>query len=46
MHLSVLAVRERIHEPEGMLTRFRIELIQEYSVGGIYFSCKFQFRIA
>jgi hypothetical protein len=46
MHLGVFTVRERVCEPEGMRARFRIALVQEYRVGGAFFSGKFQLGIA
>jgi hypothetical protein len=46
VHLGVLAVGERIDEPEGMLTGTRVEFVQEHGIRGAIFAGKLQLRIA
>jgi hypothetical protein len=46
VHFGVLAVGERIDEPEGVLTGAGVEFVQEHRIGGALFPRKFQLGIA
>ena len=46
MHFGVLAVGERVDEPEGVLRGAGVEFVQEHRIGGAFFPRKFQLGIA